>query len=237
MNRRRFIQLAALTLATGAGLVLGRREILYWFEQRRIASLSATTPTDVEIIPRSSWDARPVNHSAPQEFGFAGPSNITGWLDYDGDLRDIYHTVGIHHSAYSQTQAQSMRSIQDLHLDGRSWADIGYHFGVDPAGLVYAGRDIAARGASVAGHNQGLVGVMLMGNFEWERPSEAALSALQGVVNRLTAEYGLTNLVGHGEVNPETVCPGRFLSLYLDLLAQGAGLQRGLGGDSEGQKM
>jgi hypothetical protein len=237
MSRRRFIRLAALALAAGAGLILGRRELLYWFEQRRIAGLRTIRPNSVAIIPRSAWDAREVNHSAPQELGFAGPENISGWLDYEGDLRSIYHSVAIHHSAYSQQRQQSMRSIQDLHMDNRGWADIGYHFGIDPAGQIYAGRDIAARGASVAGHNQGLIGVMLMGHFEWERPSLAALTALQSLLKQLAADYELTHLVGHGEVNAESVCPGRFLALYLDLLAQGAGLERGLGGDADGLKL
>ncbi len=230
MSRRGFIALLLGTAAAGAGLILGRREIAYFLETRKAASLSALpTLPELTIISRSEWGARPVNHEAAQEYGFAGPGNITGWLNYEGDLRTIYHTVGIHHSALGQDRPQSMRSIQDLHLDQRHWADIGYHFGIDPAGQVYAGRDLSARGASVAGHNQGLIGVMLMGNFEWEAPSEAALTALQTLVNRLSADYSLTHLVGHGEVNPETVCPGRFLRLYLNLLASGAGLQRGLG--------
>lgn len=237
MKRRRFIQLAALTLVAGAGVILGRRELLYWFEERRIAGLSGIPPQVPAIIPRSSWNAREVNHNAPQEYGLAGPGNRYGWLDYEGDLRNVYHTVAIHHSAYSQQNEQSMRSIQDLHMLNRGWADIGYHFGIDPAGNVYAGRDVRARGASVAGHNQGLIGVMLMGHFEWERPSEAAVRALQGLILQLTANYGLTHLVGHGEVNPESVCPGRFLGLYLDLLARGAGLERGLGGDENGLKL
>ena len=119
-----------------------------------------------------------------------------------------------------------MASIQELHMDGRGWADIGYHYGIDVDGLLYAGRDIGARGASVAGKNQGVIGVMVMGHFQWEAPSMSQLKTLQTWVNHLATTYDLTHLAGHGEMNPESVCPGRFMTLYLNLLAQGAGLER-----------
>lgn len=111
-------------------------------------------------------------------------------------------------------------------MDNRGWADIGYHFGIDAGGLIYAGRDLQVRGASVAGWNTGVIGVVVMGNFEWEAPADTQLSALQTLVNWLARTYTLTYLAGHDELNDGTVCPGRFLKLYLDALAHGAGLQR-----------
>ena len=115
-------------------------------------------------------------------------------------------------------------------MDERHWADIGYHFGIDAAGIIYEGRKISVRGASVAGHNEGVIGVVVMGNFEWEEPLNIQITALQSLVNYLTRSYQLDYLAGHSEINPDTLCPGQFLKLYLDLLAEGAGLARGLGG-------
>ena len=181
-------------------------------------------PTMPTPISRAEWDARSPNHDALEEFGFASEDNPTGWLVYDGDLREVYHTVVIHHSA--DLRPHTMRDMQDVHMDRQQWADIGYHFGIDSQGIIYAGRDIQARGASVAGHNTGAIGVVMMGHFEWETPAEMQLAALQTLVNWLATTYALNYLAGHGELNAGTVCPGRNLRPYLDALALGAGLQR-----------
>ena len=229
MKRRRFVKIAGIATLTGGGLALASRYLDFWQTEQHATYLTRLPVFDEppEPISRESWGARAVNHDARSENGFASEMNRYGWLDYEGDLRDIYHTVVIHHSAYGRWREQSMASVQALHMDGRGWADIGYHYGIDVDGLLYAGRDIGARGASVAGKNQGVIGVMVMGHFQWEAPSMSQLKTLQTWVNHLATTYDLTHLAGHGEMNPESVCPGRFMNLYLNLLAQGAGLERG----------
>ena len=231
MNRRRFLMLAGLSAVSGSALFFFSRMIDYWLVQARVAVMTAipTLAALPALISREAWGARAVNHDAVNERGFASAANPYGWMTYGSDLREAYHTVAIHHSAYARQQGKSMRDFQDVHMDGRRWADIGYHFGIDPDGQIYAGRDIGSRGASVAGHNTGLIGVVVMGHFEWEAPTDAQLVALQTLVNDLATRYTLTHLAGHGDLNANTVCPGRYLRLYLDLLAQGAGLQRGYG--------
>ena len=101
---------------------------------------------------------------------------------------------------------------------------------IDGKGIIYAGRDIQVRGASVAGHNTGTIGVVLIGDFQQDTPASAQLASLHVLINWLTLVYHLTHLAGHYEFNPETVCPGPNLRPYLDGLAQQAGLQRGTGG-------
>ena len=230
MKRRHFLILAGLSVASGSGLFFLSRVADFWLAQARVAAMTALAALPV-LISRDSWGAQAVNHEAVSERGFAGPANPFGWMTYDGDLREAYHTVAIHHSAYTQRSGKTMRDLQDYHMDVRRWADIGYHFGIDPDGQIYAGRDIGSRGASVAGHNTGLIGIVVMGHFEWEAPTDAQLVALQTLINDLANRYALTHLAGHTDLNPNTVCPGRYLALYLDLLAQGAGLQRGYGAE------
>ncbi len=228
MKRRRFLKLTALGAMTGGGVFLAGRYLDFWQVQQQAAAMSRL-PVHAKLpdpISRDDWEARAPNHDARWEKGFASDTNPYGWLDYDSDLRDVYHTVVIHHSAFGRRNEQSMATIQALHMDGRGWADIGYHYVIDAAGNLYAGRDIGARGASVAGKNQGVIGVMVMGHFQWEAPRISQLKTLQTWVNHLAETYDLTYLAGHGELNPESVCPGRFMNLYLDLLAEGAGLQR-----------
>lgn len=224
MKRRTFLAL----MAAGGGLLIAGRVYEYWqLVQEQAASAIPVLPAMPTPIPRADWEARPINHEAFNEYGFASDTNPTGWLVYADDLKTAYHTLSIHHSAVSRLAYETMRTIQDEHLDKRGWADIGYHFGIDPQGHIYAGRDLHVRGASVAGGNTGVIGVVLMGNFELEAPTDAQLVAIQTLANWLTETCVLTHLAGHSELNPGiTVCPGRFMQPYLDVLACGAGLKR-----------
>ncbi len=187
-------------------------------------------PLPPQVIRRQEWNALPPDHTAEEEFGFASPENPTGWYVYSGDLAAIYTTAVIHHSFPLLRDSGSMRALQDLHMQARRWADIGYHFGIDGKGEIYEGRDIRVRGASVAGYNTGTLGIVLMGNFEVEAPSHAQLVALQRLLYWLKQAYTLTHLAGHYEFNPTTVCPGSSMRAYLNLLAESLGLQRGTGG-------
>ncbi len=222
ISRRRV--LAFLTTAVGLGALALKlvEDALYPY----LPTL-AVMPTPVF---RAEWGARLPDHDTPNERGFARSATDGAWYVYPGNLADVYHTVVIHHSAIALDTNETMRSVQDLHMDVNRWADIGYHFGIDRNGVIYEGRDMRVRGASVAGHNTGVVGVVVMGNFEIDKPLDAQLVALQTLVNWLAVTYALTHLSGHGEFNPETVCPGKNLAVYLDRLARGARLQRGTDG-------
>ncbi|MCC7447992.1 MAG: N-acetylmuramoyl-L-alanine amidase [Anaerolineae bacterium] len=241
LTRREFLVVSTLAAGAIGGLcgVGGLAGTLLL--ARRFQKLPTSTPPDPTIttapilappaiVAREAWGARPINHAAENEKGIASPTNPNGWYVYTGDLATIYRTVAIHHSYPIRRDTGTMRDIQNLHIDTQKWADIAYHFGIDGKGIIYAGRDIQARGASVAGHNTGTIGVVLIGDFQQETPATAQLSSLQTLVKWLTLAYHLTHLAGHYEFNSETVCPGTYLRPYLDGLARQAGLQRGTGG-------
>ncbi len=231
ISRRRILTLliTGLTAATGT--------VIAWLTRRPnpivvvIEPTSAPSPTPtLTIVSRDQWGARPPNHEAANEFGFANTAIDKAWYVYPENLVDAYSTVAIHHSAIPLDTNETMPSVQDLHMDTNHWADVGYHYVIDKNGIIYEGRDIHVRGASVAGYNTGTIGVCVMGNFEIDFPLEIQLTILQQVVNWLAVTYTLTHLAAHGEFNPESVCPGKNMLPYLDTLAQVAGLQRGTGG-------
>jgi len=210
-------------------LVTRRRDpIIIVLEPTPLPTL-APTPT-LTIVSRDQWGARLPNHEAANEFGFATSATDLTWYVYPNDLADAYSTVAIHHSAIPLATNETIRSVQDLHMDTNHWADVGYHYVIDKEGIVYEGRDIHVRGASVAGYNTGTIGVCVMGNFELDFPLEIQLTKLQQVVNWLATTYTLTHLATHHEFNPESLCPGKNMLPYIDPLAQAAGLQRGTGG-------
>ena len=71
-------------------------------------------------------------------------------------------------------------------------------------------------GAHVSGENEENVGVMLLGNFEYQRPSTKQLDALQETISALRTLYGIggQQLYGHRDLG-STLCPGRYLYGYV----------------------
>jgi hypothetical protein len=246
LTRREFFALALGLSACSVCGIASAGGIAAWLILRRylsanmltpatpqpVTAVAALTPTpdSPTIVPREGWNARPINHEATKEYGFASTTNPNGWYVYEGDLATIYRTVVMHHSYPILRDTGTMRQVQDLHLDSDHWADIGYHFGIDGQGVIYAGRDIHVRGASVAGYNTGTIGVVLIGNFESETPADAQIAAFTSLVGWLKKLYGITHLAGHFEFNSITVCPGRNAVPYLDPIAKTLTLKRGTGG-------
>jgi hypothetical protein len=72
-------------------------------------------------------------------------------------------------------------------------------------------------GAHTLGHNAGTVGIALMGNFELEQPTKAALTGLDYVRRRLVPGAAGKGLLGHRDhLGQSTACPGRYLEPHTD---------------------
>lgn len=160
--------------------------------------------TDPEVITPREWGA-----ARPR-----APLAARGPLD---------HLV-LHHTAFPSAriggtslaaQSRHMREIERWHL-ARGFLAIGYHFVISPSGRIFRGRPLDRMGAHVKGHNRGTVGICLMGDFEQERPTVAALAALAAVQSRLVPGAEERRLLGHRDHSGQpTSCPGRYLAAYL----------------------
>jgi hypothetical protein len=247
MSRRDFLGLAGLSAVAAslscAGGLLGYLALRYATRPDPAAAPtppstpSLTRPAWIKridrppIIARADWNARAPNHEAENEPGFYSLSNIEGWRDYEGDLRAIYRTVVVHHSAlYQGDDLTTMQEIQNQHMDKRKWADIGYHFGVGLSGEVYEGRALITRGTHVEHFNTGTVGVVFFGNFQVQEPTPEQLDAGRHLMDWLALRLELTHLAGHHEFNDFTECPGIRMIPYLVTFAASAGLVLGTGG-------
>jgi hypothetical protein len=190
----------------------------------------APSPTPLPLLSRAAWGAAEPDHTASAEYGLFDPlTNPGGWLVYDQPLSDVLRTLIVHHSALPLSDGPL--EIQALHMQRRGYADIGYHYVIDAAGLLYAGRDLGVRGAHTGGANTGSVGACLLGNFETTTPPAPQLDTLRALAADLAARYGLTHLAGHRDFQPdETVCPGAQLEPLLPALAAALGLSSGTGG-------
>lgn len=104
------------------------------------------------------------------------PSNAaqpveTSSVLYQGSARHPVHEVVIHCSATrlewmeGDGLAAQVGEIREWHVRDRGWRDIGYHWVIGRDGKILPGRAETEIGAGVAGHNQGVIHVCLIGGF------------------------------------------------------------------------
>lgn len=130
--------------------------------------------------------------------------------------------ITVHHdgmNAFTSTReadsCQRLEQIRSAHV-GQGWADIGYHFAIDPAGRVFEGRPLRFQGAHVKDNNENNVGVLMLGNFMETRPSSASLTSLDGFLANLMSRFGVPvgRVYTHQELKA-TACPGTHLQRYM----------------------
>lgn len=104
---------------------------------------------------------------------------------------------------------------------GRNWGDIGYHLIIDRGGVLWQGRAVRYQGAHVSEHNEGNIGVLVMGNFDLQKPTAAQLATLRRVVTDLRKTYGIKRgrVYTHKEwQGAQTACPGENLQPRVEQL-------------------
>jgi hypothetical protein len=133
-----------------------------------------------------------------------------------------YRRITVHHAgmtpSYNVATTSVARELSRI-LAAHSqigYGDIGYHFIVDYAGRVWEGRALRHEGAHVSGENENNIGVVLLGNFEKQKPSRSQLITVNRLVRLLGAHYGISpkRFYGHRDLGP-TVCPGRHLYAHM----------------------
>jgi N-acetylmuramoyl-L-alanine amidase len=170
------------------------------------------------VIPRARWGAMPAN------------------VSHMDKTRGGYRRITVHHSADREPpnldgtvakSAAEVRSIQKAHMEGKEtgYADIGYHFVIDPYGRVFQGRELAFQGAHAAGaNNVQNLGVCLIGNFDEEAPTKAALDALKKLLDEQRTIWKIprSQVLTHQELK-STECPGRNLAKWVQAYRHAAG--------------
>ena len=137
----------------------------------------------------------------------------------------------VHHSGAAQSQ--TLRAIQDFHMDTNGWNDIGYNYGIRPDGSCFDLRGPLVIGAHAADHNTANVGVLVVGNYEGTEPSDAVKDTLQWLYNHVNGLAGKTLAIRtHRDVN-QTACPGARLNTWVKSnLGSGSGNPPPTGGGS-----
>ena len=158
-------------------------------------SANAQTGPCANIRTRTQWGARAAN---PSWLSTQPPTHFV-----------VHHTAGARCSTQAGCDAE-MRGIQNSHMNGNGWADIGYNFCIGDNAQIYEGRGWNRAGAHSPSFNTRSIGFCFMGNFMTVLPPAAALNTAQAFVicsrdwGRLTTTY---RLMGHRQ-DVATACPG-----------------------------
>ncbi len=166
---------------------------------------------ELSILPRARWN--PALAAKVNQMELMGkPTRLT-----------------IHHSAHDDVDsadtmagtARLIRSMQESHIRDRDWADLAYHYVIDPKGRVWEGRLMKFQGAHAGSGplNKSNIGVVLMGDFQEQPPTAAAAASLNALVAFLRKTYGIParEIYGHQDLHA-TQCPGRYLEAIVKQL-------------------
>jgi hypothetical protein len=118
------------------------------------------------------------------------------------------------------TPQEQVNEIRRWHVKDRGWRDIGYHYVIARDGTVVVGRPIELIGAHVRGHNEGTVGIALVGGYGSEphdqfdaHYTEKQNVALRKLLAELKQRYGITKVSGHNEY-ANKACPGFYVPAW-----------------------
>jgi hypothetical protein len=156
---------------------------------------------------------------APKPQAFAG-SVPRDWLPLPGAHRDWYWIV-IHHSA---TPAGSLRDFDREHRE-KGWDECGYDFvigngtnsgnGQVEVGSRWPKQKYGAHAKTPDNrYNEHGIGICLVGNFQYDRPTAAQLQSLTKLVAYLSKTYNIpaNRILRHKDTKP-TECPGTNLNI------------------------
>lgn len=199
-------------------------------------------PADLEERPRRPLaDAHPRSPSTPEVSPISGIVSRRDWTNAQPNMSLInpmngVNRITVHHDGMPPVNlrgkgdvASRLEQIRRAHVGnhddgGRNWADIGYHYIIDPQGRVWEGRSVRFQGAHVKNNNEHNLGIMCLGNFDEQKPTPEALATLDAfLADRMRAcRVSLDRVMTHQEINP-TACPGKNLQAYMRATRSGSG--------------
>ncbi len=178
-----------------------------WLDDWRSGQAANAVPAG--IISRTQWAKRGPNPRLANSMGSI--SRIT--VHHDG--------MNAFTSTTRSAASRRLENIRAAHV-GKGWADIGYHYVIDPAGRVWQARPTSLQGAHVRQNNPGNLGIMVMGNYNKQQVSPASRSSLQSTLSTFMRQYRVprSRVFTHQEL-VATACPGTSLQRVMVSLRSG----------------
>ncbi|MDQ7774337.1 MAG: N-acetylmuramoyl-L-alanine amidase [Elusimicrobiales bacterium] len=158
------------------------------------------------LVRRAEWNAVPPK----EDYEGHTPARIT-----------FHHTAGRKPASVQAAYAEVL-FIQDYHMNGKKWNDIGYHFLVDPFGTIFEGRPVGVVGAHVLYKNPNNIGISVLGNYHppvSHQPEFASMNSLIAVGAYIARTYSIprAEFFGHRDIGASS-CPGDLLYAYKETL-------------------
>lgn len=186
------------------------------------AQLTEQCPCEsIEYVTRTGWSCPWGDESA----NFSPESSPFSHLA-------VHHQGGAATSPYQNT----VLAIWNYHVNTNRWSDIGYHWLIDPNGVIYKGRawqkeNEQVLGAHLCSCNRNKMGVCLLGDLSFSQPTEAQVNSLVKLLVYKSCQFGIhpgvlqpgtsrssgtcqdalvRTIIGHREGCPPayTECPG-----------------------------
>ena len=161
-------------------------------------------PEKLNFISRAEWGIEDISH----------PEKI--------DLMNGINRITIHHDGMPplpmKTKSQIKSRIVSIRKShSKKYADIGYHYIVDPLGRIWEGRPLKYQGAHVQGHNHHNIGILFLGNTYEDIPTAEGLDGLFTFIRYLRQRYRISedSVKTHREL-AQTGCPGKHLQEELE---------------------
>ncbi|GAB6900340.1 peptidoglycan recognition protein family protein [Kineosporia succinea] len=199
-------ELAAFRTQTAEGTVEQR------IAATRLTASSAPEPTGASRIFGCHYVSR-ADWGADESLRFL-PDGSENWPQTYWPTQ----TFTVHHTADANADPDPQIRIQNIyryHAIDQDWGDIGYHFLIDDAGLIYEGRYSGedsvpgfdtdgqmVNAAHVTGYNAGNVGIALLGDFTAVEPSAKQYRSLVRLLRGLTRWQGVDPQSTVDYVNP-----------------------------------
>lgn len=161
----------------------------------------------MKLVTRAAWGAR----------AYRTPNGAT---PYSRARRGVkVHYLG---SAYEDRPhtacAAYVRKLQDSHMDGNGWSDIGYSFLVCTHGYVYEGRGLKRRNSAngnTALNEQDYAVCFLVGSSGLTKPTEAQLHGGRDAIDHCRKEGPAGDWIGGHRDGYATSCPGDVLYAWV----------------------
>ena len=116
-------------------------------------------------------------------------------------------SIIIHCSATRAGQDIKAKDIDRMHR-ARGFSQIGYNYVIDLDGTIEAGRPLTIAGAHCIGYNDHSVGICYIGGLDTSgKPADTRTpvqkTAMDDLINKLTREYEISELLGHRDTSPD----------------------------------
>ncbi|WP_060880151.1 peptidoglycan recognition protein family protein [Streptomyces scabiei] len=162
----------------------------------------------IKLVTRTQWGAR----------DYKRPNGATG---YSRARRGVkVHYLGTAYTDRPHNQcAAYVRQLQNQHMDGNGWSDIGYSFLVCTHGYVYEGRGLKRRNSAngnTALNEQDYAVCLLVGSTGLVTAPDAQLHGARDAIDYCREEGPAGHWLGGHRDGYATECPGDHVYAWVE---------------------